>query len=84
MKLVVKIFVLEQVLTCGGAKAAAATYSGPANRNFLVIHWKAPMVDLPKTYKFLFTVVEKESTFWVENVANSEVKVGNEKASFCE
>ena len=76
-----------QVLTCGKVKAAAATFSGAANKKFLVIRWKAPKVDVPKTYKFLFSVVQKKSSFWVKNAANSDIKVvpGNDaKASFSE
>ena len=72
-------------MTCGATNTAAATYTGPPNTNFLVVHWKAPEVDVPKTYKFLFTVVQKETIFWVNNTAHSDIKVfpGNGvKASF--
>ena len=72
-------------MTCGREKAAAAIFSGPPNKKFLVIHWKAPKVHHPKTYKFLFTVVQKENTFWVKNSANSDIKVipGNDAKASC-
>ena len=75
LNLVLTSLVFEQVLTCGEVKAAAATFSGPPNKKFLVIHWKAPTVDLPKTFKFLFTVVQEENLLWVKNAANSDIKV---------
>ena len=62
-------------MTCGEANDAVATFSGPLTRNFLVIHWRAPKVDSTKSYKFLFTVVQRETTFWVKNTALSDIKV---------
>ena len=60
------------MLTCDGA--TAATYTGSPNKRFLVVHWIAPAVELPKTYKFLFTVVKKNK-IWVKNTAKSEIRV---------
>ena len=62
-------------MNCGAAKAAAATYTGPPNKIFLVVHWIAPEENSTKTYQFLFTVVQKDTTFWVNNTAASEIKV---------
>ena len=60
------------MLTCG--EATAATYTGSPNKRFLVVHWIAPAVESPMTYKFLFTVVQREK-FWVKNTAKSEIRV---------
>jgi Reeler domain len=68
-----------KVIPCSDSNAA--THSGGTTKQSVVLTWTAPHVTSSTTVKFVFTVVQSISTFWVKREAESQVIIEPETMS---
>lgn len=62
-------------MKCGPSGAGAVSQSGGSARKFANVTWVAPAVTSSRNIKFIFTVVQSRSTFWVKNIVTPMIKV---------